>query len=444
MHAGFLLSSQILNKNSSDKMRIAIFTDTYYPEVNGVVVSIMNSTRLLAEKGHKIRIFAPSYTKGRDKGTDALPILHKNIRVERYFSLPLATYKDVRIVLPNVYTIIKKVNAFKPDIIHVHTPSNMGITGITAGKMLKVPVMGTFHTLVTEQLTYVSLARLTGFDKLREKIQDRLSGSDRTGFRRLLMRQLKVTRIKKDRKGSKGTGSERVVWYYLAKFYNRCDCIVTPTAVIKEELVSHGVAGKKICVVSNGIDLNKFDPKKDYALKNIIVHVGRVGFEKNIDVVIKAFKTVAKENPKLKLVIAGSGPAEESLKRLTKRLRLTEKVIFVGYIEHSGLKDLLAESDVFVTASTMETQGLVILEAMASGLPVVGVRKYAIPEMVKEWRNGFIAEPFKPQQMAHYISLLLKDKTLRQRIGRTNVHDAKKHDLCMTVRKLHKAYQKCL
>ncbi|MBU0461949.1 MAG: glycosyltransferase, partial [Nanoarchaeota archaeon] len=146
-------------------MKIAFFTDTYYPEVNGVTVSILKTTEKLAERGHKIMIFCPRYKK--KKG----PKHHRNIRIQRSFATPLLTYKEVQVTWPNYFKIIMQLRKFKPDLIHLHTPGPISAAAIISAKVLKKPLIGTFHTLVTEQLEYLSLRNLSRVALLQKMLK---------------------------------------------------------------------------------------------------------------------------------------------------------------------------------------------------------------------------------------------------------------------------------
>ncbi|MBW2968056.1 glycosyltransferase, partial [Candidatus Woesearchaeota archaeon] len=147
-------------------MRIAYFTDTYYPEVNGIVTSILKSSERLALRGHKIMIFCPKYAKD-----NKVPKLHKNIKVVRSFSLPLITYEDVRISWPNHASILRKVRRFKPDVIHMHTPGPVSGAAIICSTLLRKPLVGTFHTLVTEQLDYASFRNLPPVARMKAMLR---------------------------------------------------------------------------------------------------------------------------------------------------------------------------------------------------------------------------------------------------------------------------------
>jgi glycosyltransferase involved in cell wall biosynthesis len=393
-------------------MKIAIFTDTFYPCIDGVVISILNSTRLLAEKGHKIKIFAPSYRNNKIK-------LHKNITVERHFSIPILTYKDFKLVTPNGIALLRKVKQFDPDVIHIGTYSTLGVMGSLIAKRYRKPLIGTFNTLASEFTTYMSVKRVLKLDKL--------FGSTRH-----------------NRKASNKKLSKRIVWNLLMKLYNKCDIVIVPSPSIKKELKKHGLK-KPMNIISYGVNTKEFTPKKEYSGKTPkLLHVGRISHEKNIDVIIKSLSRVKETFPNIKLSLVGDGPAMHSLRSLIRKLRLKDNVKFYGKIPHKKLGKIYRDHDIFLTASTMETFGLVVMEAMACGLPVIGVNKYAIPDLVLHGKNGFISKPFDDKEIAGYIEKLVKNKKLRERLGKNSLKIAKTHDLKYVNSFLEKLYKKSI
>jgi glycosyltransferase involved in cell wall biosynthesis len=236
--------------------------------------------------------------------------------------------------------------------------------------------------------------------------------------------------------------NKRIVWKISCNFYNRCDLVIVPSKSIVKELRKHKFT-KPIKVLSNGVDLKNFSPKKNYRNGKVfkIIHIGRVGFEKNIDVIIRSFNLLLKEKENVSLKIVGDGPATNSLKNLAKSLGLSHKIKFVGYMSGKKLVNEYKSGDVFVAASTMETQGLTILEAMSCGLPVIGVNKYAIPDLVKHNVNGYVAEPFDDKKIKEYMVKLIDNPHLLKKFGKKSVDIAKRHDLRKVVGELECLYE---
>ncbi|MEJ2267537.1 MAG: glycosyltransferase [Nanoarchaeota archaeon] len=175
-----------------------------------------------------------------------------------------------------------------------------------------------------------------------------------------------------------------------------------------------------------------------------ILHVGRLSYEKNVDVLIFSIKKIIKQYPNIVFDIIGEGPAEDYLKKIAKKLKLQNNINFLGYIPRENLPRIYNSHDIFITASTMETQGLVILEAMASGLPIVAVNKYAIPNLVHHNENGFLAKPGDSNEISKFVIQLIKNKKLRKEFGKNSFELSKKHDLVEVVKKMEEIYKKAI
>jgi glycosyltransferase involved in cell wall biosynthesis len=404
-------------------MKIAYFTDSYLPNINGVAVAVEVFARRLSEK-HQLEIYAPTYT-GRT-GIER----HKNLVVRRCASVPLPTYKDFRLAVPSVTSIAKSFDEFDPDVVHIHGPGALGLVGILMAKSRRKPLVGTYHTLLSEALMYVSPKKL--LEKYLTAIDKAAAG-------------LGVDMNLLGNGGSKKSGQEetlpqKMVWSLVNRVYGYADLTLCPSEAIRREIIRRGMK-KKVGVLSNGIELSKFPAKTEYVNKQWVLHVGRLGFEKNVGVILRAFARVGQKMPEAKLTIAGDGPAKQELVKLASDLVIEDKVEFLGIVPREELSGIYQSHDVFVTASTMETQGLVILEAMASGLPVIGVNKYAIPDLVKNWRNGFVEKPGDDKGIAEKITKLLNDEKLIERMGREGRRMVGEHDFEKVLTRLEGIYK---
>lgn len=406
-------------------MRIAIFTDTFYPEINGVSVALDNVISNL-NKRHRFLVFAPKYPKMERERN------YKNVNIYRQFSFPLPSYHFVRLTVPNILKSQKEFTKFKPDIVHIHGPGPLGLLGVYLAKRYKIPLVGTYHGILADFLTYVSLYRLTKFDLFTERL--------RNNFPRFF--QLIGKRKPSPDNKAKEKLPQRIIWQLLNVFYNNCDLVLAPSKAIVTELKNRGIK-TDVRAISNGINLKQFKPKKSYSEKpRKLIHVGRLGYEKNIDVIIHSMPKIIKHYPDVTLDIFGDGPARINLENLTKELKLTRFVKFHGFFPYERLNSAYLAHDVFITASTIETQGLVILEAMASGLPIIGVRKYAIPDLVINGKNGYVVAPFNIKQMANAIIKLLNNPKLCSKMGMNGVLFARKHELHYVLKKLENEYNK--
>lgn len=430
-------------------MKIAIFTDVYAPEINGVSTSIQNSTRILAQKGHEILIFCPKYEGYHEKKL-------KNIRIKRYSAFSFATNKATRIAFPALGEILTILKRFKPDVVHIHTPMNVGVAGIIASKMAKLPNIQTYHTYIPDFMVYLEPKNFLKLDKLKKEIEtsktyaEEIGEKDKTTFKtalkelkediKSLNQALKLVR-EKEKKKEKIKLKTRFAWNYTRLLYNRADLVLTPSHALKADLERHEIEAP-VAVQTNGIETKEFKVKKNYSLKKKILHIGRLGPEKNIDIILKAMAIVVKKDKEVILDIIGDGPERKYLEGLSRELGISGNVNFLGFMDRKKLLPQIKDYDIFVTASTIETQGLVILESMASGLPIIGVDRLAIPEAVKNGQNGYVVSIGDAKKMAEMIGILFGDAGMREKMGKASVKLASSHELAGAVRHLEGIYQK--
>lgn len=349
-------------------MKIGFFTDSYLPYTSGVVHSIQVFSEELSNHGHEVYIFAPNYRHCR-----------KEDRVFRFTSIPSPTHPDFALAIPfslRLKPVIKRLNL---DLIHVHSPFLLGRLGAQYAGQLGVPLVFTFHTIYEKYVHYVP-------------------------FNQGILKNLtqKVSR----------------------NFCNRCDLVLSPTGVIGNYLREIGVR-TPIRVLPTGIkikDFQKGDPnwlRHRYGIapeEKILLFVGRLGREKNIEFLLECFRNVRLKYPLTRLVLVGSGPAEEGLKKKTVDLGIADGVVFTGLLPHSKVIHCYSGSDVFVFASVTETQGLVIGEAKAAGLPAVAVDAYGVSEMIEKRKDGFLTG-LKSEEFTGRICQLLGDEQLRKEMS---------------------------
>jgi len=354
-----------------------------------VVTSILNAAKYLAKKDHEVMIFTTA------KKRTTIP----KMRITYLPSIDILRYPDFPIGVPSTQSL-KVLAAFKPDIIHCHMPSFLGWEGLAYGKIKGIPVIGTYNTLLPEFLDHVKMPI-------------------------------------KNAKLSKFPFAKSITWNYTKHFYNRCNTVITPSNAMKKELKRHGITAP-IRVVSNGVDTTLFYPRKVNKKRRTILHVGRLSYEKRIDILIEAFKTIQETSSDTTLVIAGSGPQEKYLQDFAKYVK---NIKFLGSVPHNKLPKLYSSAALFATASPIETEGLVVLEAMACGLPIVGVNAGAIPDIVKDDSNGFIAPSNKPRMLADRITRILKGTKLRKKMEKSSLIAVKKYAIENTIRQLEKIYK---
>lgn len=373
-------------------MRIAYFSDTFYPQINGIVTSILNSSRILAERGYEVYIFTIKTKEGRGMK------LHKNIRIIYYKSIDAFRYPGYELVLPRIIHCFKEVKRIKPDIIHIHTPTLLGFEAIICGKILKIPAAGTYPTLVPDFLKHSPIPKIGEYN---------------------------ITK--------------KAAWRYTNNFYEKYNITTTPSEAMKRELLKHNLKCK-IEVVSNGANLELFYPRKRNNKKFRILYVGRISYEKNIDVAIKAVAEFAKQKKDFEFWIAGSGPDLEKTKKLAYALGIFEFTKIMGAIPNEKLPEIYSNSDVFITASTIETEGIVLLEAMGCGLPVVGVDARAVPDLIKNEKNGFVVGFGDYKAISGKITELYNNKKICAEIRKENIKLSKEYDLKKCVSKMLDIY----
>lgn len=346
-------------------MNIAIFTDTYLPTMDGIVTTIVNTQKCLKDKGHQIHLFCPDAGKPENEREDITYL--KSISYHRYPSYRLAVFPD------NQEEILKE---FSPDIVHSHGLAFMGLKAIRAAKYTKVPLVLTYHTLLSEAMSFYNPLPIP-----------------------------------------KGI-SNKLLEVYVEWFLSRGNIITVGTEAIKRKLILDSNVFENAVVVPSGVDINRFNPtvsgvdiRKHYNLEDseVIVHLSRIGREKNISLILRAMKHVIKSRPCAKLLIGGEGPAKTYYMNLAKNLGVNENTLFAGFVSPDDLPLFYAAGDVFVIASKFETQGLTTIEAMASGVPVAGINHGAIPEVVDHGVNGYLFSE-NPKDCAMKIISALEEK----------------------------------
>jgi 1,2-diacylglycerol 3-alpha-glucosyltransferase len=348
-----------------ENMKIAYYTETYLPNKDGVVTSILIFKKALEDMGHEVYIFAAGDRKAKRENKDK--------KVFYYTSTPFRPYPMYRIAL-FPFTSQRKVKELGIDLIHSHGMATMGLAAVEAAKSNKLPLVSTFHTMVTEATHYISNARVV-----------------------------------------KGM-MERFTWRYLQWYYKQCNAVVAPSVMIKEMLEEKGLTG--IYVIPTGIDIKKFNPdndgssiRKEWCMEKnkIILNVGRLVLEKNLDVLIKSSLIVLEEFSDARFVIVGEGPAFGYYKKLVGKSGVEKWFHFVNEaVPIDKMPLVYAAADVFVIPSKFETQGIVVQEAMASGKPVVGADYLALKEIIREDYNGYKFNPDDAEECAEKIIKALK------------------------------------
>ncbi len=371
-------------------MKIALTVDSFVEDHGGVSTAVGDLARNLRQCGHQIKVFTSADSS---HGHSTLDIV--GLRAFQYERFPGGRAP----VAP--FALIQALADFNPDVIHNHSMSTMGVQALAASRLLKIPILSTCHVLLAGFLQYAPIP-LEGIPFSRD-----------------------------------------IAWLYTAFYFNRFSQVTTPSVSMKRELLAHGVY-MPVVVISNGIDTEFFTRKSCSQVNTSqisLLHVGRLGYEKRVDVLIRAFALLIPDYPNIKLQVVGDGPDINTLKRLAADLGIAGRVNFTGFIPRYRLPEIYHQADIFITASTVETQGLVVLEAMASGLPIVGVNAMALPDLIKQGVNGYLVDPDDALALAHAIAILVRSEALRNTFGYQSRHLAQEHSFPNVIPTYEKLYE---
>lgn len=314
------------------------------------MTSVLATRRQLEADGHDVVVFAPEDPRRRGKrepGT--IYVRAKEFRSYPGYRLAMFPGREV--------DLIKDLGV---DVIHSHGVGFVGVKGLWASWQAKIPIVQTFHTMIQDTIPFYSPFKLNFH---------------------LLERGLRL---------------------YLRIFLRKCEGVVVPSRAILEEILALSPEASIADVIPTGVDPARFRPdlsgqsvRTRWGLNghDVILHVGRVAPEKNLGTLIQAFPKIKEANPDAKLLIVGSGPYMEKYYEIARHLDLAGEVIFTGFVPDADLPKYYAAADVFAIASKFETQGLVVLEALASGRPVAGANFRAIPEFIQDGINGILFDP---------------------------------------------------
>ncbi len=382
-------------------IRVAMFSNSYLPVIAGVPISIKRLASALSKMGHHVLIFAPRYEKTRDLSEEG-----------RIFRVPCFSRISGNrvIVLPNIFSvrIFRKVREFVPQVIHIHHPFWMGSLGLWMARYLKIPVVYTYHTRLEHYSYAVPLPRAF--------------------FRNFLSHAL------------------------IRRIGNKCDAVVVPTEASEYYLRMIRVKST-VFVVPTGIETEKFNCpcseeekaqlRRELGIQEgqrVLLSVSRLNAEKNILFMLEAVSELTKKCSKsFKFLLIGDGPDRSPLVEASEALGLKDILIFTGSVAPDRIPAYYSLGDIFVFASTAETQGMVILEAMASGMPVVAIRASGIDDFVVDGVTGF-KTIHHTEAWAEKVQLLLEDDVLRDDLSRQAVSMADRYRVDEFGRKMERVY----
>ncbi len=399
-------------------MKIAIATAVYYPQINGVAVFTHNLAVGLARRGNEVLVICPSQT-GRNYS-----VMQDGVKVCYLKSLDAKIYPDQihpvpekkRLFYKNGFRVsifpkreVKRIlDDFQPDVVHVQVADPVGLSVAGWARKSGIPVVTTEHNQPD-----------------------------------VITNQLKLGIFKKP--------ANALMRAYLIKRHGKSDFVTMPTEKAIDDLIwSRGKEFKvPLAAVSNGVDLSYFRPGKaddgvykKYGLDSkalTVLYVGRVDPEKTVGLVVEAFMEMAKEMRDVQLVVVGDGTDKA---RLQKKYASDARIHFLGKITPPELYDVYKLGDVFATASKIETQGIVLIEAAVSGLPLVAVDAGAVSEVCVDGENGLLCEPGNKAELSRALRTILTDGNLRERFAKKSVQIAKEHDFERTLDRFMNIYEK--
>ncbi len=382
-------------------MKILIGIEAYYPIKAGSAYAAYRLATGLANRGHEVFVVTPGESFKVHKTIEG------KITVYRVGSFPLSS--GLRIAPFARYYVAPIVEEIKPDIIHVEDHFFVAWSLIDYARKHKIPLVGTNHYHPRNLIHYLNLA-----PNLEQ-------------------------------------GLEKLAWKHLNTIYEQLDVITTPTETSRQIMLHNGFR-KPVRVISNGIDLTYFKPfpkedlgdlAKKYHLDGSfkkILFVGRLEKEKSIDITIRALQPASKQAD-IKFFIIGIGSEKEELEKLAGELGISDRVIFLGGLPDEDVRRIYSLCDLFVTASTVELQGLVVMEAMASGLPIVSSQGMALHELVEENKNGYVFPNGDYKTAADKIVLVLNNDGRAKGMGKASLELIKKHGFELSLDKYEQAYQ---
>ncbi|MBB6455417.1 glycosyltransferase involved in cell wall biosynthesis [Salirhabdus euzebyi] len=337
-------------------MKVAIFTDTFTPQVNGVSRTFEKYVHYLEQQKIEYRLFTAK-TKDDENFQE---------QIFSFKSMPFFLYPECRLAVPNVIQIRKEIQTFSPDIIHIATPFNVGLSGLYYGKKLNIPIVGSYHTNFDHYLHYYKLQFMSKW-----------------------------------------------LWKYMHWFYQPMEKIFVPSSITKKELNQYGF--RNVQIWSRGVDCNLFHPnhnkeivRKKYNVKEkfILSYVGRLSPEKDLDILMETAKQLPERiKNQIHWMIVGDGPLGKDLREMAP-----ENMTFTGYVKGHELARIYAATDLFVFPSTTETFGNVVLESLASGTPAVVARSGGVQEIVTDKKTGLLCNPKSVEDFVRAISETLENE----------------------------------
>lgn len=330
-------------------MRLALFTDTYVPQMNGVALTLGRLTDYLNRRGVEHLVFTPKCTDEMAYSELIRPVP----------SVPFFLYPECRIALPNIISLRSELDRFRPHLLHMATPFNIGLCGLHYARKHRISHVASYHTHFDRYLTYYRMKRAVP-----------------------------------------------LYWTYMKWFHQSCDATFVPSTDTMQHLHAQGF--DRMLLWSRGVDCALYTPDKHtnavrerYGITApyLLLYVGRIAPEKDIDTLSAVMRTLPDSlKERVHWLIVGDGPQLDEL-----REQAPSNVTFAGYKQGEELAEIYASSDLFVFPSSTETFGNVVQEAMASGLPVIAANSGGVRDMIVPGKTGTLCEPRQPESFIQAI-----------------------------------------
>lgn len=368
-------------------MRIALFTETFYPKVDGIVTRLCRTVEQLQRAGDQVLVFSPDYGITEYKGAEVYGVT----------GYPLPLYPELKLAFPTP-SLRRKLEAFQPDLIHVVNPAVLGVGGIYYAKSLKIPLVASYHTHLPKYLQHYGLGVL-----------------------------------------------EPLLWELLKAAHNQAELNLCTSMAMVEELRNHDI--ERVDLWQRGVDTELFQPhlasremrsrlSQGHPDSPLLLYVGRLGAEKEID----RIKPVLKAIPNARLALVGDGPTRQQLEQHFAGT----PTHFVGYLHGEELASAFASADAFIFPSRTETLGLVLLEAMAAGCPVVAAARGGILDIVTDGVNGCLFDPDDENGAIAATQRLLANQIERQSLRQNARKEAEQWGWQAATAQLRRYYQTIL
>ncbi len=369
-------------------MRIAFFTETFLPKVDGIVTRLTKTLQHLVSAGDEVLIFCP----------EGAPETYLGARVVGVPAMPLPLYPELKLALPRP-AVSEALERFQPDLVHVVNPAVLGLGGIWLARTRGIPLVASYHTHLPKYLEHYGMGML-----------------------------------------------EPLLWELLKAAHNQALLNLCTSTAMVEELSSKGI--QHTALWQRGVDTEMFRPELASAAMrqrlhgrhddtgNLLLYIGRLSAEKQIE----RIRPVLDALPHTRLALVGDGPHRQQLERVFEGTATT----FVGYLAGEELAAAYASGDAFLFPSSTETLGLVLLEAMAAGCPVVGAARGGIPDIVSDGINGCLYDPDEAHSLTAAVSRLLGDAGTRSQLRQAARLEAERWGWAGATEQLRAYYRRVL